>query len=219
MEADHEDGVDHLLRVGAALDGIALATRRAVRNSAEMTRTLGVLVIVLAVGAGCAGEPDEGASADQTTIPASPTAVAPTTTPAPPDDVCDELAEPVGVLSGTLESFPGPDLDQVTSQEAWDRMILQYEANAEAMTEIGAVVPQLREATDEASSSFAERAAAGRAAEPDLALIDRARQASRSRIDPVAVVTGLEPIMAADGPVAEVAGFVSRTCPELGPNS
>lgn len=183
-----------------------------------MIRALGLLVVVLAVGAGCAGEPDEEAAGEPTTTPASPTTVAPTTS-GPAEDVCDELAGPVEVLSSTLDSIPGADLEQVSSQEAWDRMLAQYEANAAAMAAIGAAVPQLRDAANEASSSFAERAAAGRAAEADLALTDRARQASRSRIDPVAVVTGLEPIMATDGPVAEVAGFVSRTCPELDPNS
>lgn len=172
-----------------------------------------VLSVVMAVAAGCAG----GSVEDESSQSATTTTSVPTTT-TPADHVCDELAGPVEVLSGTLNAFAGPDVEVVSSQEVWDRMIAQYEANAGAMTEISLAVPQLREAADEAAASFAERAAAGRATEPDLALIDRARQASRSPVDPVAVVTGLEPVLASDGPAAQVAGYVSRTCPELDPS-
>jgi len=179
-----------------------------------MIKTLGVLVVVLSMAAGCGG----GSLEDESSQPTSTTS-APTTTTTRAEDVCVELTGPVSVLSETLSAFAGPDLEQVSSQDAWDRMIAQYEANAEAMTQIGLAVPQLREAADEASASFAERAAAGRATEPDLALIDRARQASRSSVDPVAVVTGLEPVLASDDPAADVAGYVARTCPELDPNN
>lgn len=183
-----------------------------------MMRPVAVLVGLLVAASGCGNGSDERSSSELTTSAAPTTTAGPATAPGPPDDVCDELAGPVDVLNGTVGALAGPDLEQVSSQDAWGRMITQYEANAAAMTQIGAVVPQLSDAAHEAAAQFAERAAAGRATEPDLALIDRARQASRSQVDPVAVVTGLEPIMASDGPAAEVAGYVSRTCPELDPD-
>lgn len=176
-----------------------------------MRRALGVPIVAISLAAGCAAGSEEVATTD----PISPTTTAAPTTAAMPDETCDAIAAPVEVLNRTFEAFAGTDIDEVSSQEAWDRTIAQHEANAAAFTEIGLTVPQLREAADDAAAASAAHAAAGRATEPDLALIDRARVTSRTRVDPVTVVTGEEPMMGNDSPGAQVYGYVSRVCPEL----
>lgn len=173
---------------------------------------------VIGMVAGCTDDGQEVASSGGSAVTTSsaPADVEDRTeTDADADDVCAQLAGPVEVLNGFFDALAGPDIEELSSQEAWDRMLAQYEANAAAFTEFGQVVPQLRESADAAAAEAADRAASARGIEPDLELIDRARTANRSRIDPVEVATGMEPSMATGAPASELYGYVERVCPEL----
>lgn len=182
-----------------------------------------VIAVSAVLLAGCGGSADEQTS----TVSSTSTTVSPTTTPttttttvstAPPStSVCDDLAGPVGVLAAMVPRLASADLDAVSSQEAWELSLAQYEVDATAWREIAELVPELRDAAQRAAIHLAEVAATGRATEPDLTAIDRARTTSRTLIDPVAA--GLGPRMptreASAG--AELIDFVQRTCPELFP--
>lgn len=181
---------------------------------------MGVLAVAVLLVA-CSGESAGDASAGSTTEAPTPTAAPTTTTTAadsptsPAAAVCEELAEPVAVLDrAAVANRAGPDLEQLSSRDAWDRSIDQHEANAAAMDRIARVVPEVRAAAEEAAAGFAELAAAGRSTEPDLALIDRARSTSRTAIDPVVVGTGVAPPDATGGG-GVVHQYVQRTCPHL----